>query len=60
MKTLKECVRRFSEVPESQWLQEAGNWACQKMTVWKALRKRLCFSEKLGQLPPLTVYVVPV
>jgi hypothetical protein len=27
---VKECVRRFSEVPASQWLKEAGNWACQK------------------------------
>jgi hypothetical protein len=30
MTTLKECVRRFSEVPASQWLEQARNWACQK------------------------------
>jgi hypothetical protein len=30
MLTLKECVRRFNEVPASQWLEQAENWACQK------------------------------
>jgi hypothetical protein len=25
---IEECVRRFSEVPASQWLEEAGSWAC--------------------------------
>jgi len=24
-------------------LEQAGNWTCQKMTVWKVLLKRLCF-----------------
>jgi hypothetical protein len=38
MTTLKECVRRSSEVPASQRLEQAGNWA-----VWKVLHKRLCF-----------------
>ena len=27
--TLKECVRRFCEVPASQWIEQAGNWTCQ-------------------------------
>ena len=31
MTTLKECVRRFFEVPASQWLEQAGNWTCQKL-----------------------------
>jgi hypothetical protein len=26
MTRLKECVRRFREVPASQWFEEAGNW----------------------------------
>ena len=30
MTTLKECVRRFCEVSASQWLEQAGNWTCQK------------------------------
>jgi hypothetical protein len=43
MTTMKECLRRFVEVPTSHWLEKAGNLACQNMTVWKVLRKRLCF-----------------
>jgi hypothetical protein len=27
--TLKECLRHFSEVPASQWLEQAENWAYQ-------------------------------
>jgi hypothetical protein len=39
MATLKEYVRRFSKVPASQRLEQAGNWA--KLTVLKVLRRRL-------------------
>jgi hypothetical protein len=47
--TLKECVRRFSEVPASQWLQQAGIGHA-NMTVWKVLLKRLCFKPYEMQL----------
>jgi hypothetical protein len=42
MTILKECVRRFSEVPQvSGWSKQGIGHA--KMTVWKVLRKQLCF-----------------
>jgi hypothetical protein len=31
MTTVKECVKCFSEVPASPWLEQAGNLACQKL-----------------------------
>jgi hypothetical protein len=35
----EKCVKRYSEVPSSQWLEQARNWACRK---WRC--GRCCIS----------------
>jgi hypothetical protein len=47
MTALEECVRRLSEVPASQWLEQVRNWA-----VWKVLCSELYKMRLVRALTP--------